>query len=671
MTRRGKKTSRRAVQDTSAGPTSPPPALLATRVTHHLLNLPLDLYRELFHYLDLDDIVELDLALLNHQLREPYLSALSGTIIPFIPLYPMFLSMLPWLMKRNVLTCEVEICYRLDDKVRQYITQTKEVLQILSLTLVNESDLQRIGACPKLKLVSFRDSPHLTDSVLESFLRNNPQLKALSIPLNSQLSNGIIETIINACPHIQQLDISRCSWVTDASLDLIEKSTLKLRSLNICACNVSKEKIEQFIDHHPSLCYIRVGGYDIDEELLLSVLQRVTLPALQNSDQDIQLLGLQSLQDLSTFMDVISLEPDILHRILPFLATPYTHVSIFPSCFIPYVPHLHPKRFHILALEILTEYAEDTDETFMTENLLPSLVSLLSRDIQTEFASLDESEIQTEVIDFIYSLALVRNDVLQYLISNCLTLLILLINRQASVYKLQLIFLLSRATIPQLTTAFSTILVDEQTRHQGLVAFSKILKDDFKPDVVMEAMKNSNILKYVLEELPESETHSMSVKFRIWSCLDILSSCCHSLVFDPSLLSLLISRIPSLKRYWNELLPTVKDMVSTFPQHHADLIPMLMTLETSSVVVLTCVVEITERSILMEDQFLFQHLVDCGVLVFLTSSLKPMTNFKSALAGRAIKVLHHIMRQDKKYLEMVSSLSLPRSVHRAVMKGFV
>lgn len=331
MPRRGKKISRTALRDTSAGPAPPPPALLAPRVTCHLLNLPLDLYRELLRYLELEDIVELDRALLNHQLREAYLSSLSGNVIHSTPDYSAFESMLPWLMKRNVLSCEVEHRDSPDDRIRQYIIQSKEVLQILYLTQVKESDLQQIGPCPKLKFVALCHSPHLTESGVEYFLRNNSQLEALSISQNPQLSNGIIETIINACPHIRHLDLSRCSWVSDATLDLIEKSTLKLRSLHILGCNVSKEKVEEFIDHYPSLCYIKVGGHNIDEELLLSVLQRVTLPALQNDDQDIQLLGLQSLQDLSPFMDMLSLEPDILHHILPFLSPTYDQVRIFPS----------------------------------------------------------------------------------------------------------------------------------------------------------------------------------------------------------------------------------------------------------------------------------------------------------------------------------------------------
>jgi hypothetical protein len=78
------------------------------------------------------------------------------------------------------------------------------------------------------------------------------------------------------------------------------------------------------------------------------------------------------------------------------------------------------------------------------------------------------------------------------------------------------------------------------------------------------------------------------------------------------------SVIPSLKPHWKILLPWVKEIVLPSPQRSADLVPMLLSLEFSSEV-LSCMFEITANSLLFDDQFLLHHLVDCGILNFLTS----------------------------------------------------
>jgi hypothetical protein len=246
---------------------------IAPRVGCHLLNLPLDLYRELFRYLQIDDLGRLDLALLNHQLREVYLYSLSGTSISDIDYYSIR-QLIPWLIQRNILTKEFKIRSWLIANVLQFIIQSKPVLKdlVLSDTNVNGSDLQKIGLCPKLKCLSLPLSNGLTDRGIEQFLRNNPQLEKLSISQNPRLSNAILEVILDVCSHLQHLDLSHCSWVTDASLDLIEKSTLKLKSLDLLMCNVSKEKIKELIERSPSLSFLRVGGFHFDQDLQLSVL---------------------------------------------------------------------------------------------------------------------------------------------------------------------------------------------------------------------------------------------------------------------------------------------------------------------------------------------------------------------------------------------------------------
>jgi hypothetical protein len=317
-------------KDSTSLANSPPTTI---RVGAHLLNLPLDLYRELLQYLTLWEIGDLDLALLNHQFREIYWASLSGTVIPEIPKYSTR-GIIPWLTQRNILTRHCKIMMSLGPISCQFIIQSKPVLNTLNIyqSNVNGNDLRNIGSCPNLKCLSLFFSKSLTSRGLEHFLRINPQLERVSISSNDQLSNALLKVIIEVCSHLHHLNISRCSWVTDASLDLIERSNLKLRSLDIHMCHVSTEKVEELMERCHSLRYLQVGR--ADEGLQILILRKIAFSALEDPDPEVQLLGLQALQEASERIELISYEPDILRRIIRFLSPLYDHVSLtFFICF--------------------------------------------------------------------------------------------------------------------------------------------------------------------------------------------------------------------------------------------------------------------------------------------------------------------------------------------------
>jgi hypothetical protein len=215
--------------------------------SHFLLDLPIDVYRELLKYFRSAEIGILDLAILNRQLREVFLSALSGIVLAR---YDSNVDLLPitWLTQRKILAREIKISDSLDPMLPQCILQSKSIIEVLVLlnTSVKDAEFRQIGFCPKLKSLSLLDYS-ISPRGLEDFLRMNPQLESLSISRCHHYSDDILVALAGACLYLQHLDISRCNWVTDASLELIGNSPLKLKALDIHLCHVSVAQVRELI----------------------------------------------------------------------------------------------------------------------------------------------------------------------------------------------------------------------------------------------------------------------------------------------------------------------------------------------------------------------------------------------------------------------------------------
>jgi hypothetical protein len=322
---------------------SPPMAC----ASNDLLNLPTDLYREVLKYFFLEDVQILDLALVNHKLREAYYSALSG--IEILKLRNEYSGIcIPWLSQRNILVTEFETWSRFNIQIRQYIIQSKPRLETLSLskTPLSNNDLELIGMCPYLKSVSLICSKEITNQGLENFLRMNPQLEKLSIGFNSQFSNDLLQLTFEACPHLTHLDISHSKWVSDDSLDLIAQSSLGLKSLEISSTSISNERVIDFIENPPpSLRNLGIGNSPLETRIL--VLSKLALPALKDPDSKVQMLGLQSflenfkcIEDKELVDRVLSW-PGLLSQFIYFLSNPDQNPVSIAVLFILLIYSLH------------------------------------------------------------------------------------------------------------------------------------------------------------------------------------------------------------------------------------------------------------------------------------------------------------------------------------------
>jgi hypothetical protein len=292
---------------------------------HPLLTLlPIDLYRELLKYLDIIDLMKLDLALLNRHMREVYLSALSGTVYPHL----VGNDLLSWLFHRNIYSKHIQLHFPFCSDI---IAHSKPALEILDFFNVDISNLEVIGACPKLKdlYLYLLDDDNLSCDSLKAFLQKNPQLERLSMMRAPKFSNEILRVLLEACPHLQHLQLPSCSWVRDETLDLISmKSPVTLSSLALDSFELSPEKIREFIvgSPLPSLRYLSLPYRSPELELL--VFQKIALPAMrQEIDQNAQLLGLRSLQQiLGTAMETDATL--VIKLLLQFLQKDYDQVRL-------------------------------------------------------------------------------------------------------------------------------------------------------------------------------------------------------------------------------------------------------------------------------------------------------------------------------------------------------
>jgi hypothetical protein len=273
-----------------------------------------------------------------------------------------------------------------------------------------------------------------------------------------------------------------------------------------------------------------------------------------------------------------------------------------------------------VVLEIFEEYSDrNKPNDFLSTGALSALIPILFD------PDSDNCSIATR---FLYSLALQHNEVSNILFSDCHCLSQMILNYEY-VKPVVILMFLSKAPISRVSKAFSDIF-SHKSKHQTHLKVSSLIQlisrsNNFKR-IVLQTIINSNLLKFTLEELYTSlgEIDSTEKSFEIISSYGF---CCSTqrIIPDPNVLQFFI---PCLKRnpyIWEGLLPCLADIIKTIPELYStvplDLVPLLLSLETSEELC-KYVLEIANRALTLHDQKFLQHLVDNGLLTFLSSSLK-------------------------------------------------
>jgi hypothetical protein len=486
-------------------------------------------------------------------------------------------------------------------------------------------------------------------------------------------------------------------WLTDASLDLIAaESDLKLKYLNISSTLVSTERIGRFIENPPpSLRYLETGSNDLPT--CCQTILKFVLPSLQDPDKEIQWLAVFRLW--SHFFDFDTILPDLqaaypgedflFHRLVHFLSLDYDSVSESnpdSSCLLSVISFSllssssSPKATQMLVLKIISGSCRFMDiNYFLDTGALPTVVSLLRH-----------SDIPNCAAELLMILASRNQDVCKIIYPTCFTEILL--NHQNTSGN-DLFLFLSQVVDLGLSANFLEIFGDKLDPESQLVVLDLALKivvvakeDDSEDDSVGESedeeeLGELKLLQFTLGIFFSSDDISSQK-----ACLHIISayrytfSCIlvHTEAEDWSVLESFIPCIKKHRAHWNVLLPCLSEIIKTLAvDRHSrvpsDLISVLLSLEICrevmtcvlgicEVVIEFCLVDDDETDSVFGKEFL-QHLVDNGLLTFLTSALDLKKISPSVLS----ELLLQIVEVDEKYLEAVTSLELPADVLQQIL----
>jgi hypothetical protein len=285
-------------------------------------------------------------------------------------------------------------------------------------------------------------------------------------------------------------------------------------------------------------------------------------------------------------------------------------------------------------------------------------------------------------------------NICQILCNTCLTELFL--SPVIQYYSLAMI--VSEGTVTQLTDTITSLLSTPHSRFKASFPLSLLLRDCHLTSNILEAMTNSNLLRYLLDDLreiangaprPNERALSLSPIRRAFQFdpqveeiyLDAIVDYCQCSLHNPTafVIGQVIPYLPSLNpkhchillHCFTKIVLSLSDMNTIIPSSLAITLFSFPIISTSSKMVVSCVMGITEHTLSLSDYTFLQHLVDSGLLQFLTLALKARISSTVFSTDSLLDLLHRVLRIDQRYVEIVASLGLSRALNRAVMKGFI
>jgi hypothetical protein len=282
-----------------------------------LTNLPREIFHLILEYLFLDDIKKLDLAIVNHEIRDRYLLLIDGLVLPsleHISLNPVG-NRLNWIVSRKILFQEI-ISFYFSPKIFPLISNCRAQLKSLSLDDI-PSEYLPLGSFSSLTSIEFSACTISEDSFV-NFFHLNPQLQKVTLR-GDHFHPTLLAIFAFHCPNLRHLDLSTNPWVDDdCLLELVrEGGNLNLLSLDVSYTSVRRdESICLVLTCFPNIRNFSFYECQVSPEMKEICLRQIAVPALMSDDSETLLMGLVCCCT-NTQIDIVT-PPPIAISLFPF-----------------------------------------------------------------------------------------------------------------------------------------------------------------------------------------------------------------------------------------------------------------------------------------------------------------------------------------------------------------
>ena len=258
-----------------------------------MMKSPDDMFKqELLPYLNVDDIVKLDNACMNHNYRYQLMEKISGVILPGDKDESKLIkaSLFKWLGMRRIYLINMKIVMSgfystVSNLEKDYVDQFRYTQHlVMKETITDDMAIFILSHCLCLLSIDILQTdyrvssfPRITDHTLQSIAEHCTGLQSLSLNRCREITDVGLITISEHCPNLKSLDLSFCRQITDASIILISTHCTGLQSLQLGGCQITDASILLLSTHCIGLQSLSIWGCDqITDASIISISENCT-----------------------------------------------------------------------------------------------------------------------------------------------------------------------------------------------------------------------------------------------------------------------------------------------------------------------------------------------------------------------------------------------------------
>jgi hypothetical protein len=309
--------------------------------------LPRDVFRLILQHLSPETLITLDLAILNHYLRQGlYLPALHGLVLPYEIIvspsqshrfsHPHTSSyhQIHWLVHRQILVTQFVFYSSLQScSCSLLIRHSHCVLKSLTLSSENSAVslnecLLGLGHCPSLTSLTLTRCSSISEVTLTQFLLANSQLERLTLRDMNHLSQEC-GVAIAKCLNLRSISLPSNRWMSGGVVELLARGRLRLlTALDVTLTGVTDSDIHNLLASFPSLKHIAVEWYQLSNETLVLCWRQTVVRLLMSETLELQLVGLRNAFQILFYrreeiFEEENVKVGVLSRLIDFLRHPH------------------------------------------------------------------------------------------------------------------------------------------------------------------------------------------------------------------------------------------------------------------------------------------------------------------------------------------------------------